>query len=78
MNLQNFNGTLDSLKWRFKESERKPSLGAPVLFKVTQIIFERNCRKQVYLDFVRTMIDSPNCVTSVIKPIRTLLRVWPT
>ena len=29
MNLQSFKGTPDSLKWRFKGSERKPSLGAP-------------------------------------------------
>ena len=30
MNLQSFKGTPDSLKQRFKGSERKPSLGAPV------------------------------------------------
>ena len=29
MNLQSFKGTPDCLKWRFKASERKLSLGAP-------------------------------------------------
>ena len=29
MNLQSFKGTPDGIKYRFKRSERKPSLGAP-------------------------------------------------
>ena len=34
MNLESFKGVPDSLKWRFKESERKQSLGAPDICQI--------------------------------------------